>query len=170
MRGTVFLMFEAYVVERRGHDAFEDVLDAVAGRLITSDPFIGPMTYPDEDLLTLVDAEAVTERMTRGELLYDLGAFGFARLIRRYQWMVAGHRSLSAFLAHVRRAVGDSTQLELEIGPPLRVAYASPPMLCALVEGLLVGAGRYFKSPLQLAQHACVDRGDPSCVWEGLAA
>ena len=171
MRGIVFLMFESFVIERRGYDAYEDLLDAVAGRLDATDPFIGAGTYRDDDLLALVDAEADASASSRSQILRELGSFCFPRLAKRYAWVLAGQRSLPMFMSYLRRTSRDRAGFALEQNAgSLRITYRSPPSLCVLGDGLLDGVSEYFATPLALAHVACVDRGDPSCVWEGAVA
>jgi hypothetical protein len=168
MRGVIFLMFESFVVERRGFDAYEALLEGVAGRLASGDSFIGPNTYRAEDLVALVDAEAAAAGLAREPLLRDLGRFAFPRLAMRFAWLCAGHRRLPAFLSYLHRIARETAGFELEQTPAaLRIAYRSPRHLCALAEGLLEGAATHFNTTLPLAKLACVDRGDPRCVWQG---
>ena len=52
MKGIIFNLPEEFVVETFGVDAYEEIL--AASELRTTDPVVGPGTYPDEDLLALV--------------------------------------------------------------------------------------------------------------------
>ena len=52
MKGVVFNMLEEFVVENAGEEVFEEILYTC--EFITVEPFVGPGTYPDEDLNELV--------------------------------------------------------------------------------------------------------------------
>jgi hypothetical protein len=168
VRGVVFLLFESYVVEHRGHDAYEDLLDAVAGR-IEDDPFLGPKTYRDDDLIALVDAEVAASGTTRPTLLREFGRFSFPRLVTRYAWATAGHRDFASFVAYMKRAAHGIRGFEMESAwPHVRVRYRAPNALCPIAEGLLVGSAEHFGVTVAIEKLACVDRGDATCTWDAV--
>lgn len=167
VRGIVFSLFEGYVIAQRGHDAYEEVLDAAACG--TADPFVGPATYRDDDLLALVDVEARAEGVSRDAVLRALGEYAFPRLAARYAEPLAAIHDFPALLAQLPRVPRLAGDLELELGGPhVRIAYRAPRRLCALAEGLLHSGARHYGARLSLEQRACIDRGAPRCVWEGV--
>ena len=52
MKGIIFTLFESFVTDSYGEDKYEEILSK--STLKTTDPFVDPETYPDEDLLSLV--------------------------------------------------------------------------------------------------------------------
>ena len=52
MKGIIFTTFEAFITDSFGADVYEDILDDT--ELITTEPFVGPGTYPEADLVALL--------------------------------------------------------------------------------------------------------------------
>mgnify|MGYP001610707167 CR=1 FL=1 len=65
MKGIVFNLLEEYITDVLGEDAY----DAIVGEcdLITREPFIGPGTYPDEDLVEIITKASDAPALPDGE-------------------------------------------------------------------------------------------------------
>ncbi len=173
----MFLLLEKYATERWGLEAFEDVMDAATPRLVTRDPFVGPGSYPDADLVTLVDAAAAASGTIADDLLRDFGRFCFPPLLSRFPWALGGH-DLPSFLCTLERTLQiDAQKLLPGVKTPsfrfraeanrLRVEYRSPRRMCSLAEGLLEGAALHFGARLDLRKRACLHTGADACAWDG---
>ena len=52
MKGVVFNLLEEFIIANSDGDTYEEILDECT--FVTDGPFVGPGTYPDEDLIMLV--------------------------------------------------------------------------------------------------------------------
>jgi hypothetical protein len=52
MKGIIFNMLEQFIIETADIDTYEEILDEC--QFSTAEPFIGPGTYPDADLMQIV--------------------------------------------------------------------------------------------------------------------
>lgn len=171
MKGILFNVVEDVVTEAASADAWDDVLDAagVAGSYTS----LG--TYPDADLVAIVQAAAEHTGLSVDDTLRLAGRLGFKYLAGRNPELIeglTGWRELISALddiihPEVRKVYPDSEVpgfATVEAGAALRVTYTSRRGLCALAEGLMEGAGAWFDRRLTVDQETCVHRGDDACV------
>jgi hypothetical protein len=182
VKGIVLVALERYLIERHGEAAWEQIFDTAGPALSTQDPWVGPGTYPDKDLLTVIDVAAAHTGTDTSTLLRNLGNFSFAHIAARYGWAVAGHRDLRAFLGALERKVHPEVD-RMSPGartPDVRftwtsettfsVSYRSPRALCSYAEGMLLGVATHFGASLALAKVACAQAGAEHCRWEATIA
>ncbi len=175
MKGVIFRLFEEFVTSNWGDEFFEDVLAST--KLVTQEPFVGPGTYPDEDLLALLDNAVTRLGVSPAEALTGFGRFAFPRLAASFPVFVQGHVHPKSFLqsvdsvihVEVRKLYPEAVTprvLIQDTGPDQAILrYESPRKLCALLCGLLEGVGDHFGTPLQFSQSRCALRGDPFCEF-----
>ena len=99
MKGVIFNMLEEFTVETFGEETFEDVLDEA--ELITTEPFVGPGTYPDEDLIALVTTLIKKVDMPLPDAVRAFGHWLFPRLAERIpdEMLAYGAETLAESLA-----------------------------------------------------------------------
>ena len=78
MKGVIFKVFEDFVVTNFGEDVYEDVYDDT--ELLTKEPFVGPGTYPPQDLMALVQTAAGKLGVTVEDAVRACGKFAFPAL------------------------------------------------------------------------------------------
>jgi hypothetical protein len=70
----------------------------------------------------------------------------------------------------VRATLPDARPPSLHVTPlgddGVRIVYDSPRRLCALLEGLAIGAARRFGERIEIRELACMHRGDDACEYE----
>jgi hypothetical protein len=169
MKGSIFKLFESYVVEVHGAAAFEDLLDATD--LETDGPFVGPGTYPPGDLVALLTTASMHTGRSVDDLLRGFGRYAFAFLAATIPTLMEGlddPRSLLFDLEHVihtevRKLYPDASPprfVVTETGPgELTLRYESGLGLFALVEGLLDGLGDWYGTVVD-HRRVCVDGTD----------
>ena len=176
MKGIIFNLLEDFIVENLGDDALEEILAGTGLR--TTEPFVGPGSYPDEDLMALV--AQVVERMgiPTDEALRAFGRFCIPPLVRRFPGFVTPHSHPKDFLLTVDAFHSTEINKLFEGAQCPRFHYESPApdrlimryeserRLCALVEGLLEGVATHFDVPIRHSQTACMLHGDPACVFD----
>ena len=176
MKGIIFNLFEDFMVETFGDEAYEEIF-ASAG-LQTTEPFVGPGSYPDEDLLALVGKVVERLGIPADEALRAFGRFCIPPLARRFPVFLAAHSHPKDFLLTVDtfhsmevNKLFEGSQcprFHYESPAPDRLVmrYGSARRLCALVEGLLDGVATHYGIPIAHVQTACMLRGDPACVFD----
>jgi len=171
MKGVIFNLLEAVVVSEHG----PDVWDALLERSGASGSYSTIGSYPDEELLAIVDAASAVTGASVPALLRWFGERAIPRLRGRYPDFFTGHARTEPFLrslndvihAEVRKLYPgaevpvfdfDSTE-----GGDLIVVYHSSKKLCALAEGMILGAASTFGERAAIEQLRCMLRGDDAC-------
>lgn len=175
MKGVMFNVFEAFVIERFGDDAYEVLLDS--SLLLTGEPFVGPGTYPDTDFVELIDKASRQFNLSTPDLLRTFGRFCLFRLVSKMPELLHGHTAKSFLLSvedvvhvEVRKLYADAltpTFRYQDLSPTrLSIHYRSPRRLCYLMEGLLDGVGEYFGTTITRRQLQCMLEGAEYCVFD----
>jgi len=180
MKGVVFNLLEAFVCENWGEDAYEDILALCP--LKTKEPFVGPGTYPDSDLMTIAQQAAAALQTPLPGALRAFGHFCFPRLVEKCPSLVAQYKTPRELLLSVHNvihvevrklypaAVTPDFSFE-EVGAPgepaqldqLIMHYRSKRKLCAFLEGLLQGLSDHFGEKIEFTHDACMHRGAEAC-------
>jgi len=176
MKGIIFNLFEDFVINSLGVDAWEEIL-ASAG-LKTTEPFVGPGSYPDEDLLALVATTVKQMGVSNEEALRAFGRFCIPPLARRFPGFMTPHTHPKDFLLTVDAFHSTEVnklfdgarcpRFHYETPAPDRLVmrYESERRMCALVEGLLDGVAIHYGVPIRHVQTSCMQHGDPACVFD----
>jgi len=175
MKGIIFNLFEKFVDEISEDYDFDDLLEDVT--LITKEEFIGPGTYPDEDLFTLVGKFIEKKGLELPDALRKFGKFCFPHLANIHPDFITPYENAKDFLltvhdiihVEVRKLFKDAETPDFAYHNPsdssLIIEYKSKRNLCYLMEGLLEGVGEHFKKPFQYKQTTCTHRGDEKCTF-----
>ena len=177
MKGVLFNVVEDVVTEALSADAWDDVVErSNVGGAYTS---LG--TYPDGELTALVGEVAHEADMSGDETLRLTGQLGFKHLVARAPHLIDPYHDWKALLS----ALDDIIHPEVlkiypgaevprfavtEDGDDLVVSYTSERGLCALADGLIVGTGTWFETPLTVEHETCIHRGDSSCTMRVTAS
>ena len=162
MKGIIFNITENFITENYGEDTYEEIIEIC--KMTTTDPFVGPGTYPDSDFNELVSKSTFKLNMSTHEFLKKLGHFAFYGLANRYPNFVDQHIHPKEFLKtvdgviHVEvRKLYKGTQLPtFQYAEPseneLIITYYSERRLYSLMEGLISGVAEYFKTTIEQKQ------------------
>lgn len=177
MKGIIFNQLENMVTETLGLEAWDALL--VQTELMTPNAiFVGPNTYPDEDLFALVATASRTTGTPAADLIRTFGRYLFPKLVASYPMFVRKDMNAKAFMMSVDRVIHvEVRKLDAKAGLPeiayeepgpdqLTVLYRSPRGLCALAEGLIEGVGAHFGEVIEMTQPECKHRGDAQCRIE----
>ena len=170
MHGIVFTSFRDYLRDRRGSE--------FASEIFSGEVYAMSDAYDDEAFAAVLERAGERMRVDADELLRDFGAFTgetvFPRLYPAF-YSVAGN-TLSFLLTietriHelVRATIPNATPPQLRAAPAdggVEIAYTSPRQLCRLLEGLVIGTGRYFREAVVVQEVACAKTGGPACLFE----
>jgi len=176
VKGLVFNLFEDYIRDNLGDEKLEEILDGCA--LKTAEPFVGPGSYPDEDLLAIIDKTVAVMGTTHSQILHAYGRYCVPKLAQKYPAFFNQHRHPKTFLktvnsihsVEVKKLYADAEppQFIIEDVSPDRLAmqYRSRRGLCHLVEGMIEGLAEHYDSPIRHVQHKCMLEGEQHCEFE----
>ncbi|MEZ4217316.1 MAG: heme NO-binding domain-containing protein [Myxococcota bacterium] len=174
MKGIIFNAFEQFVIDSWGEDFLDDVLDRCS--LQTQEPFVGPGTYPDEDLLEIVAHTVKALDVPLPQALRAFGRYAFPALASAFPVCVRPHAGARSFL----RSVDDVIHVEVrklhpdastpafryrDDGDALVIEYHSQRSLCHLMEGLIDGVADHFGESIAQRQTRCTADGAPHCEF-----
>lgn len=176
VKGVIFCLLEKMVVARSGPDAWEQLVALTPLRTVGG--FLGPATYPDEDLFALVQTASDVTGRPVGELLRAFGRFIFPDLVRLHPDFVPAGMTARQLLLRVERVIhvevaklhpgAEMPHFECEAPAPdaLVMLYRSPRRMCEFAAGLIEGVGDYFDESIAQAHPLCMHRGHPRCRFE----
>ena len=156
MKGIIFNVAEKAVVELLGEEAWDDLLDdaGVAG------DYTALGTYPDEELIALVVAAANKTGHDAAEVQRLIGRHALANLVASIEDFVDRDAHVFDFLSSVHDIIHvEVKKLDPAAMPPsiepnrisddeLHLTYTSERGLSPLAEGLILGAGDFYETPL----------------------
>ncbi len=154
MKGIIFTTFEAFVSDSFGEDVWEDIVDNT--ELVTNEPFVGPGTYPESDLIALVTTAVQTLGITLDEALAAFGAYSFPKLAEGVPQLMEGLGDARTFFVRLEAVIHTEVRkLDPEANPArftveetgdstLLLNYESPLGLFALVGGFIDGVGAWY--------------------------
>ena len=173
MKGVVFNLLEQLVARDYGEGTWDALLEA--SDLEGAYTSLG--SYPDEDLMKLVDAAAEELDMSPDEVVRWLGRNALPLFATRYPQLFEPHDSSQSFVLTLNEIIHPEVR-KLYPGADVPVfdfstrdgvlvmGYRSPRKLCAFAEGLLHGAADHYGERLTIEQPQCMNRGDDRCVLE----
>src|SRR5262245_1538379 len=179
MYGLVNAAVKEFVTSNHGHETW-DRIRIKAG--VSAPQFDRMEQYPDEMTYKLVGAASEVLGISTAQVLHGLGEFwvlytgreGYGELFQ-----LAGS-SLKEFInnldnMHARIGQGfprlkpPSFQIELIDEDQARMHYLpgapSRPGLCPMVEGLLSGLSKHFKTELKVEHDVCAQKGAEHCEF-----
>lgn len=174
MKGVIFKHFESFVAEQFSQDAYEALLERTPLR--SSGTFVGPRTYPDEDLFALVGAAVEMTGLALEDAVFAFGDFLYPRLAGSVPEVVGAHADTKALLMALDRVIHVEVRKILpeamtprilceDTGPDsLRVQYESPRKLCALFRGLVNAAARSYGQAVECTEEQCMHHGAAACT------
>ncbi len=176
MKGVVFNVFEEFISESWGEEAYEALLDACP--LHSGGVFAGPSTYPDADLVALLTKACEKFDVPVDEALRAFGRFMFPQLAQKFPVFLENQANAKEFLKSVhdvihvevrklfQDAVTPSFSYEDTESSGLLIKYSSARQLCFLMEGMLDAVGKHYETTIQHTQKSCMHSGDDCCRFE----
>lgn len=172
MKGIIFNVLEEVVVASHGEDVWDDLLEAVGSNGI----YTSLGSYPDEQVVALVQAAAQALGLTPVEVLRWFGRQAMPRLALRYPDFFTAYRSSRPFVLALNTIIHPEVRKlytgalcphfdfrEADDGS-LLIGYRSPRQLCALAHGFIEGAADYYAEQVAVDHLECMHRGDERCL------
>ena len=176
MKGIIFNLFEGFIVESFGQDSYDEIYESA--NLQTKEPFVGPGTYPDADLMSLVKKACELHKLPPNDTVRSFGKYCFGGLAAKYPQFVTPFKNPKDFLLsvesvihmEVRKLYHDAITPSFTYRNPsanrLIIEYRSQRKLCMLMEGLIEGTGDYYKAPIIQKQTLCTHKGAKHCEFD----
>lgn len=176
MKGVVFRMLEEFVIREAGPESWESLLEGTP--LQTTEPFVGPGTYPDADFFALVKGAAARLEVPMPTAVRAFGRFCLPRLMSAVPGLTDRYRTPKELLlaldgtihVEVRKLWRDANPPRFactDTGPgKLDMEYESSRGLCGFLEGLLDGTADRFGTSIGWDHVTCSQRGDRCCRFE----
>jgi hypothetical protein len=174
MKGVVFNLLQEVVTADHGADAWDDLLD----RSGASGVYTSLGSYPDEELERLLETACGMLGMTRDAVLRWFGVQSMPLLAKAYPAFFAGHTTSRTFVAgindvihaEVRKLYTGAECPHFNIREPaegvMTMDYRSSRRMCALAQGFVEGAARYYGEAVEFRHAACTAAGADRCIFE----
>ena len=162
--------------ENFGDEKYEEILNECS--LKTKEPFIGPGTYPDEDLMAITNKAVEKLGITLPEALRAFGKFSFLQMGKKFPDFLKPYDHPKPFLKTIESVIHvEVKKLYQDADPPrfiykepaanrLTIKYESKRRLCQYMEGLIDGVADFYKSPIQYKQKTCMLEGGGECEFD----
>ena len=174
MKGIVFTILSDMVVEQMGMETWDTLLDQV--ELPSGGAYTSGALYDDSELFTLVGALSEHSGIPAQELVKAYGVFAFRHLAARSPVPVEPEKmhlkdfllSLNSVIhTEVKKIYPDADLPNFGFEQPdqhtLVMVYDSHRKLCALCEGLIEGAAKFFETEVSVSQTQCMHEGAENC-------
>ena len=174
MQGIVFQVLEACYVEAFGPDAWRQVAAAADA----SERYTYAATYPDAELGRLVTAIASAQGISPAQALRWFGEHAIPHFHVLTPDLFDRHRACWPFLRSLNDIIHPQVRLRYPgvdvpdfeypdtSGAAQVIVYRSARRMCALAEGLMLGAAAHFGEELAICQSHCMHQGDDHCRFE----
>ncbi len=174
MKGIVFNLLESFVVDNFDDETWDNIF--LSTELESTEPFIAPSTYEDQDLLNLVGTATQKLNIESSDLLRSFGRYCFSRLVGKYPVYVKDITSPIVFInivdevihVEVKKLMPEAYLPKLSVKQTaentLEIKYESKRMLCPLMEGLVLGCSDFFKHSAQIEHLTCMHDNADHCL------
>ena len=164
MKGVIFRQLELFVCQKFDETTWEAIYQTALPELVTQDPFVGPMTYPDEDMVTLAVHASNHLELSLEVVLKEYGRFLLPNLISLAPEFVKGHATPKSFLLTVEDVIHVEVEKMYEgtylptftyaesEEDVLDITYSSDRKLFTFFEGLIEGVAEYFQCSVSFEQ------------------
>ena len=172
MKGIILNLVEEAIVAEHGDNTWDSILETSG----LDGAYTSLGNYPDDDLERLVAAGSETLAVQPRDLNRHLGELAIQGLAERYPHYFSPHGGTVAFLltlddvihTEVRKLYPESAPPDFWFDAPIAnelvVHYRSERRLCALAEGMIVGAAAHYEEQASIAHESCMFDGADHCT------
>lgn len=177
MKGVIFNVLEDFIVTHSDEQTDEEIFASCP--LNSHNGYVGPGTYPDTDLNSIVAGACKRLGLEPDQAVEMFGEFLFPRLAGKCPHFIEAHDDPLAFLktvdevihVEVHKLMRDTnlpgiTCVEGATPDSLIVNYQSTRQLCRPMHGLLKSVGVHFDVALIISKSECVRDGADSYRYD----
>ncbi len=174
MNGIIFLELKKYVMSNLGDEAW--IALAEEAGIPQHKAYLAGASYPDQELVCLVEAASKITSMPPDQLLGSFGEFIVPDLVEVFAPFIDPSWKTLDLLEHTEDAIHRAVRLQdKNAAPPalavtrstpetVTIRYDSARQLCALVKGIAKGVARLYGESVEIEESACMHRGAPACT------
>lgn len=174
MKGIVFNLLEEVVRREHGEDTWDALLDSAG----VDGSFTSLGSYPDEQMMKLVEAACAGLNMPGDSVLQWFGRLAMPLLAERYSSFFSSQGTTRDFLLTLNNIIHPEVRklypgvhvpvfdFDTSSSDVLLMGYRSERRLCALAEGFIEGAADFYGEAVTISQAQCLRRGDARCLFE----
>ncbi|ESP93474.1 MULTISPECIES: heme NO-binding domain-containing protein [Pseudoalteromonas] len=174
MKGVIFRCLEELVIETKGMDLWEQLLEQ---HCPTDRVYISAQSYPDEELVALATSVSKALNLNMPETLKAFGTYLFSFLAKKHTSIVKEFHSFEQLILSIDKVIHSEVQkLYDEPNLPMidatvvdsetiKLIYNSPRQLCFCAEGLIYGCAQHFNESVDIQQTTCSHHGDSMCTF-----
>jgi hypothetical protein len=173
MHGIIHLELQNFVVGNYGAEAWRTLLERAG---LTNQIFTPLNTYPDEQIVGLVQAAEALTGLSAIVLLEAFGEFLVPRYLALYGKLLKPEWRTLDVIEHTEQTIHRVVRLREPgaLPPRLRtertspnevvLTYDSARKLCPVARGIARGLAKQFKETLTIEDVRCMHRGDATCI------
>ncbi|MCF2855841.1 heme NO-binding domain-containing protein [Pseudoalteromonas sp. SMS1] len=173
MKGIIFRCLEELVINTKGMDIWEQLLEAHCPE---DRVYVSARSYPDEELVGLATSVAEVLNLSMPDTLKAFGTYLFGFLAKRHTSIVEEFSSFEQLIVSIDDVIhSEVKKLYDEPNLPtieaatydehtIHLTYRSPRMLCFCAEGLIYGCAEHFNKNINIAHPKCMHHGDNECL------
>jgi hypothetical protein len=174
VKGVVFNLLEEVVSREHGEDTWDALLEEAG----LDGAYTSLGSYPDSDLLRLVDAASEALGVSPDEVVRWFGRNALPLLAPDYPRFFAPHTSARSFVLTLNDIIHPEVRklypgvdvpvfdFDASSEQVLAMGYSSRRKLCAFAEGMIEGAAAHYGERVSISQPRCMNRGDQACLLE----
>ena len=176
MQGIVYTILSDMVIDNHGMAFWNRTLEDLS--LPSKGAYTAGVQYDDEELFQIVDYLAKKLEVTQHEVVKSYGIHLFPKLLDKMPIGSIELSSIKRFLFQVDEVIHKEVKRinpevylpefdYIDLAPNLLVMnYRSKRKLCSLCEGLILGAGSYFDTAVEIKHPVCMHNGADHCRLE----
>lgn len=170
MHGIIFAEFEKFFTLAQGAEQWQKLL---AEAQLPDRVFMAVGTYPDADLMKLVQGASVETKRPVAELLEAFGEFTTPTLFSMYRTVIAPEWRTLDLVENTERVIHKVVRTRGGTPPVLNVqrqdathlvvTYGSQRKLCALARGIIRGIAKHYREAVSITEPTCMLAGAKAC-------
>lgn len=172
MHGVVFSELKEFVETEHGEEQWQSVVESAE---TSTNSYLAISTYPDDDLVALLEAAETATGQSQETILNSFGRFAAPGLLQKYDTFLDNDWGVLDVLEHTEDAMHKAVRLkEDDAEPPeldcqrasedeVLIEYTSELQLCKFGEGLINGIVDEYGTTVDIDQTQCMLEGDNHC-------
>ncbi|MHA1973124.1 MAG: heme NO-binding domain-containing protein [Candidatus Hodarchaeales archaeon] len=177
MKGVIINILENFISEKFS----DEILDEMYEKVNLSEgvpPFVGPISYPDKDVVNILDFLSKKTDLSIEKLLYTFGIYTIPVFAKKYPGFFENKPSAKDFLSsindivhvEVKKLYDDAftplLKLEKTDDDRIFLHYQSTRKLCDFLEGLIDGVADKYGEKITYHHIQCMKEGADECILE----
>jgi len=170
MKGVIFNIVEEVVVDHFGQTTWEALLDTTG----LSGAYTSLGSYPDAEIVALVEAAATLTNQDPRAVLHWVGVQALPKLHERYPAFFDAAQDARTFILSLNTIIHPEVRKLyagaicphfhfIDTPDTLTLGYASPRKMCDLAHGFVDALAIHYGEKLAVTQPCCMHDGAPSC-------